>query len=168
MTLEVALKKVRTEQEPIFVAGSDYDDPWVQFTLPSHPESHYVRTFDYTRSVIFPVADTSATYLFTPGGSLNLTLFWSPEEDQRSTMRFSSISWILKDNSEARPILLQSLGNIPPQFGTPAKSLMTCTRCHWTPICQPANIGSSSGFTIQRPASAYVHLMKTIKYWGTS
>ena len=67
VTLEVALKKVRTEQEPIFVAGSDYDDPWVQFTLPSHPESHYVRTFDYTRSVIFPVADTSATYLFTPG-----------------------------------------------------------------------------------------------------
>ena len=67
VTLEVALRKARTEQKPIFVAGSAYDDPWVQFTLPSHPESHYVRTFDYTRSVIFPVANASATYLFTPG-----------------------------------------------------------------------------------------------------
>ena len=66
VALEAALRIVRTGQEPIFVAGSSYDDPWVQFTLPSHPEARYIRTFDYVRSIIFPADNASATYLFTP------------------------------------------------------------------------------------------------------
>ncbi len=65
-TLEVALRIVSTEHEQIFVASSDYDDPWVRFTLTIHPESRYVRTFDYVRSFIFPADRPGAKYLFTP------------------------------------------------------------------------------------------------------
>lgn len=66
VTLEAAIRIVRADQEPIFVATSDHDDPWVHFTLSSHPEAEYIRSFYYVRSMIFPSDHLSPRYLFTP------------------------------------------------------------------------------------------------------
>ena len=65
VTLEAALRIVRAGQEPIFVAGSSYDDPWVRFIFSNQPEAKYIRTFNYKRSIIFPADHASAGYLFT-------------------------------------------------------------------------------------------------------
>ena len=67
VSFEVARQLVSTEQQPIFVAGGDYDDPWVQFTqfTPMRdPETRELKTFDYLRSVIFPANQAGASYLF--------------------------------------------------------------------------------------------------------
>ncbi len=61
---EAASKMVRTGQELVFVAGDDFDDPWVRFTLPRYPEARNIRTFDHVRSIIFPADHASASYLF--------------------------------------------------------------------------------------------------------
>ena len=66
VTLEAAIRIVRSDQQPIFVASGDYDDPWVRFTLSSHPEARYIWPFDYERSMIFPTDNLSPRYLFMP------------------------------------------------------------------------------------------------------
>ena len=67
VSFEVAHELARTEQQPIFVAGGDYDDPLVhytQFARAGDPEANHLRTFNHLRSVIFPADHTGANYLF--------------------------------------------------------------------------------------------------------
>ena len=63
-TLAATRRMVRAEQEPIFVAGRDYDDSWAQLIFSDPSEAPYIRTFDPRRSFIFPSYHASASYLF--------------------------------------------------------------------------------------------------------
>ena len=108
---EAARRIVRTEQEPIFVAGHDYDDPWVyawlRFIFSNQPDAKYIRTFDYERTIVFPAGNAGASYLFT---------FDLPPA---STMEryFDETSIRIVDTSPSgRPIELHSLLDPLPPF----------------------------------------------------
>ena len=68
---EAARRIVETEQTLVFVAGNDYDDPWVypwlRFIFSNQLDAEYIRTFDYERTMIFPAGNSGASYLFTFG-----------------------------------------------------------------------------------------------------
>lgn len=64
---EVAHELAETEQTGIFVAGGDFDDPWVQFTqvnVVRDIEKNNLKTFNHLRSVIFPPNRSGDNYLF--------------------------------------------------------------------------------------------------------
>ena len=68
-TLAAARQIIRSERESVFVAGDDYDDPWMrpwlEFIFSNRPDdAEYFRTFDPHRSFIVPGDHATASYLF--------------------------------------------------------------------------------------------------------
>ena len=110
VSFEVARELSETEQQPIFVAGGDHDDPWVNFTQLTYlrdPEMHGLTTFNHLRSVIFPANHAGAVYLFAadlPHVSIVEKYF-----DQASAQT-------LRTAPSGRPITLVRLLNPRPPF----------------------------------------------------
>ena len=110
VSFEVAHELARTEQQPIFVAGGDYDDPLVhytQFARAGDPEANHLRTFNHLRSVIFPADHTGANYLFAadlPHSSIVNKYF-----DQASAQ-------VVRTAPSGRPITLLRLLDPRPPF----------------------------------------------------
>ena len=108
---EAARRIVETEQTLVFVAGNDYDDPWVypwlRFIFSNQPDAEYIRTFDYERTMIFPAGHASASYLFTfdlPPASIMEEYF-----DEKSAR-------IVAAAPSGRPLVLHSLLEPRPPF----------------------------------------------------
>ena len=105
--LELARRIARMDQQPIFVASNDYDDPRVNFVLFGLPEARYIRAFDAERSIITPPDHSSANYLLT----------WTPPHSPLMHRYFNRESArVVGTAPSSRPIVLHRLLDPRPPF----------------------------------------------------
>ena len=111
VALDAARTMVRTEQEPVFLAGGEYQEhlvsPGVRFILANQSDARLIRIFDPDRSFIFPDEQAGANYVFAddpPPASIKDTYF-----DGASARSIGT-------SPSGRPITLLQLLNARPPF----------------------------------------------------
>lgn len=115
-TLAAARRIARMEQEPVFLAGGDYDETWVKFRLSNRSEAQYICAFDYKRAIIFPADHTNTDYLCA---------FDLPNTSTTDRYFDEGSAQIIETSPSGRPItshrLVRPRPPFEPEFPVPAR-----------------------------------------------
>ena len=105
--LETAREIAKSEQELIFVASNDNDDPRVRFFIADQPEAQYIRAFNAEESIIIPPENSGGRYLLT----------WTPPHSPILDRYFNRESaQVIGAAPSSRPITLHHVLDVRPPF----------------------------------------------------